>query len=194
MSGINLTDDISGYLDETKKAIDDIDKNQIGKIIDIILDIYKKNKQIFIIGNGGSASTSMHFANDLCKFCCVENKKRFKAISLTDNISTLTAWANDTSYNQVFSQQLLNFINEGDLVIAISASGNSQNIIEAIKVAKQRKAKTIGMVGFDGGKLIGICDESLHVDSYDYGVVENTHLIFVHLIVSFIKKRLLQGE
>lgn len=193
MNGINLIGNISSYLDETKKAIDDIDKNQIDKIIDIIFNIHKKNKQIFIIGNGGSASTSMHFANDLCKFCSVENKKRFKAISLTDNISTLTAWANDASYNQVFSQQLLNFVNEGDLVIAISASGNSQNVIEAIKVAKQHKAKTIGMVGFDGGKLIGICDESLHVGSYDYGIVENAHLIFMHLIVSLIKKRLMQG-
>lgn len=178
------------YLNEVKKAVESLDKRQIGRVISSILDAYKKNKQIFIIGNGGSATTATHFANDLCKFCNVESKKRFRAISLTDNISTITAWANDTSYDQVFSQQLLNFINKGDLLIALSASGNSPNIIEAVKTAKGFKAKTIGFVGFDGGKLMKIADEYIHVDYHDFGIVESIHLVLEHLIVDSIKKSL----
>ena len=181
---------INIYLNSVKKAIENLDKKQIDRAIATILDIHKKNKQIFIIGNGGSASTATHFANDLCKFCSVGSKKRFRAISLTDNICTITALANDTSYSEIFSQQLLNFINEGDLLIALSASGNSKNIIEAVKTAKDYKAKTIGLTGFDGGKLMKIADECIHVDYHDFGIVESIHLVLEHLIVNSIKKML----
>ena len=178
------------YLGEAKKIIDSIDREKINIAVSMLLDAHKKNKQVFIIGNGGSASTASHFSNDLSKFCSVEGKKRFRAISLTDNISTITAFANDISYDKVFSEQLFNLANEGDVLIALSASGNSKNIVEAVKSAKQNGAKTLAFLGFNGGKLKKIADEHILAEYNDFGLVESIHLLLEHLIVTAIRKRL----
>ena len=181
------------YLSEAKKIIDQLDTKKIEVAINMLLDANKNSKQVFIIGNGGSATTATHFANDLSKFCSVKGEKRFRAISLTDNISTITAWANDASYDKIFSEQLINLINKDDLLIVLSASGNSRNVIESVETAKLYGAKSLAFLGFDGGKIKGIADEYILVEYEDFGLVESTHLLLEHLIVSFIRKKL-SGE
>ena len=181
------------YLGEAKRIIDSINRKKINAAVDMLMDAHRKDKQVFIIGNGGSASTTSHFANDLSKFCSVEGKKRFRVISLADNISTITAFANDISYDKIFSEQLINLANEGDILIALSASGNSKNIIEAVKSAKEQGAKTLAFLGFNGGKLKEMADEYVLVEYNDFGLVESIHLLLEHLIVNIIRKRLV-GE
>lgn len=182
------------YLSEAKKIIDRLDREKIGTAINMLLDAHKNGRQVFIIGNGGSASTAAHFANDLSKFCSVEGKKRFKAISLADNISTITALANDISYDKIFSEQLINLVCKDDLLIAMTASGNSANVIEAVKSAKQHGAKTLAFLGFDGGKLKGMADNYILVEYDDFGLVESVHLLLEHLIVNSIKRIMLKSD
>lgn len=181
---------INKYLEELKFCINEIDVNEIKEIVDFIMLAYENDKQIFIIGNGGSASTSSHFACDLGKGVNVEGKKRFKVFSLTDNIALISAIGNDISYDDIFSEQLKNHINEDDIVIAISASGNSKNIVKAIDIAKENKAKIIGLSGFYGGYVKENSDFNLHINSFNYGIVEDLHLSFDHMISQEIKRRL----
>lgn len=175
------------YFQNLKKSIDSLDHQQIQKIIDVIFDAYKNGKQIFIIGNGGSSATASHFACDLGKGTRKnvygENEKRFRAISLTDNVATLAAYSNDESFDDIFIQQLKNLLNEGDVVIGISGSGNSQNVIKAMLFAKEQKASTIGLLGFKtGGKLADIVDNKIIVDDSHYGRIEDIHLMLCHII------------
>lgn len=180
------------YLDNLKKNIDELDLSRIEAIINVIYDAYKKNKQIFILGNGGSASTASHFACDLGKGTLSKvydsKEKRFKVMSLTDNIATITAYANDVSYDEIFSQQLKNLISEGDVVIAISGSGNSENVLKAVKIASEAKAVTIGFMGFDGGKLKNLVKCPIIVSSKHYGRIEDIHMVLEHLICSCLSE------
>lgn len=181
---------IRNYFKELKKTIDEISVEDIKKVTDLLYDAYKKNKQIFIIGNGGSASTASHFACDLGKGTLQrvydEKEKRFRAISMVDNVALLTALSNDLSYNDVFSQQLKNLINYGDILIAITGSGNSKNILNAVDTASKSGAITIGFLGFDGGKLKDKIDYYIHVPSDHYGRIEDLHLVIAHLISSYL--------
>ena len=181
---------IKNYFKELKETIDKISTQDIKKVADILYDAYTKNKQIFIIGNGGSASTASHFACDLSKGTLQriydEKEKRFRVISLTDNVAHLTALANDLDYNDVFSQQLRNLVNPGDIVVAISGSGNSKNILNAVDSASKSGATTIGFLGFDGGKLKEKVDHYIHVPSNHYGRIEDLHLVLAHLISSYL--------
>ena len=181
---------IKNYFKELKKIIDEISVEDIKGVIDTLYKAYKQDKQIFIIGNGGSASTASHFACDLSKGTLQriydEKEKRFKVISLTDNVAHLTALANDLDYRDIFSQQLRNLVNPGDIVIAITGSGNSQNILDAVDTASKSGAITIGFLGFDGGKLKDKVDHYIHVPSNHYGRIEDLHLILAHLISSYL--------
>ena len=181
---------IENYFKELKETIDKISVKDIKKVTDILYKAYKKDKQIFIIGNGGSASTASHFACDLSKGTLQriydEKEKRFRVISLTDNVAHLTALANDLDYNDVFSQQLRNLVNPGDIVVAISGSGNSKNILNAVDSASKSGATTIGFLGFDGGKLKEKVDHYIHVPSNHYGRTEDLHLVLAHLISSYL--------
>lgn len=181
---------IKNYFSELKNTVDSMPVEDIKKVVDILFDAYKKNRQIFIIGNGGSASISSHFACDLNKGTLQrvydENEKRFKAISMTDNVAILTALANDLSYDDIFAQQLRNLINPEDIVIAISGSGNSKNILNAIDTASKSGAVTIGFLGFNGGKLKEKVDHYIHVQSNHYGRIEDLHLVLTHLISSYL--------
>ncbi len=181
---------IKNYFKELKKTIDEISVEDIKKITNILYNAYKKNKQIFIIGNGGSASTASHFACDLSKGTLQriydEKEKRFRVISLTDNVAHLTALANDLDYNDIFSQQLKNLVNPDDIVIAISGSGNSQNILNAVDTALKSGAITIGFLGFDGGKLKDKVNYYIHIASNHYGRIEDLHLVLSHLISAYL--------
>ena len=183
---------IKNYFNELRNTIGNISIEDIKKVVNILYGAYKKDKHVFVIGNGGSASTASHFACDLSKGTVKdaydENEKRFRVISMTDNVATLTALGNDLSYDEIFSQQLKNLVNPGDVVIAITASGNSQNILNAIATAKKLKAVTIGFVGFNGGKLKAKADYHIHTRSNHYGRIEDTHLILTHLISAYMNE------
>ncbi|MCK4539867.1 SIS domain-containing protein [Candidatus Parcubacteria bacterium] len=179
------------YFSDLKKVIDELDLNILEKITEIIHDAYKNDKQIFIMGNGGSAATASHFACDLGKGTLLNNgqnnTKRFRVISLTDNVATMTAWGNDTDYSHIFSDQLKNLINSRDVVIGISASGNSPNVINAINLAKKHNAKTIGFAGFEGGELAKISDVAIVAKINRYDIAEDVHLVLGHLVTRYFK-------
>ena len=174
------------YFGEIKKILDRISFENISKIVNVIHEAYIREGHIFIFGNGGSASTASHFACDLGKGVTFLNKdknvKRFKVTSLTDNVATMTAWGNDTGYNQIFSEPLKGLICKNDVAIGISASGNSPNVINAIQLAKEHRAKTICLTAFGGGKLGLLADNSVIVDINRYDLAEDAHSIICHLI------------
>lgn len=159
---------------------------QIRKVADIIKIARDKGNTIFTFGNGGSGSTAVHFASDLMKTAIRPNQKRIRAISLNDNMPLTTAWANDSSYGDVFKEQLENLAKPQDVVIAISASGNSKNVLSAVEFAGRNDCVTIGLTGFDGGLLKEKTTVPLVVPSDDMLRVEDTHVLMCHLLVRLI--------
>jgi len=160
-----------------------LDQNEILSVAEILKNARKNKKQIFIFGNGGSGSTATHFACDINKGVSYNRDERFKVICLNDNIPTLLAYSNDVGYEVVFAEQLKNFVHEGDVVIGISGSGNSSNILKAMEVAKAHRAITIGITGFSGGKLKGLADYSLNANVNDMQLSEDVHMIWVHIMM-----------
>lgn len=173
---------IEAYLSELKTVLDALPRDTIEQIARTLLDAHERDAQVFVVGNGGSASTASHWACDLGKGTAVEGKRRLRLISLTDNVAVMTAWSNDASYADVFAEQLKNLLNPGDVVIGISASGNSENVLRAIRYALDMGATTVGLSGFGGGKLAALADISLVAESFDYGQVEDAHLIVDHIL------------
>lgn len=182
------------YIERLKEGLDKLDIETIEKIVDTLLIAMKNKKQIFIVGNGGSAATASHMACDLGKGTLKKmydpTEERFRVISLTDNTPLLTALSNDVGYENVFSQQLNNLITRGDILIAISGSGNSENVIRAIKLAQDYKAIIIGILGADGGKIKELTDYSLIYGEKHYGRIEDAGSVLSHLICSWIKEKL----
>tara|TARA_R110000868_G_scaffold155691_6_gene382189 strand:- start:60870 stop:61490 length:621 start_codon:yes stop_codon:yes gene_type:complete len=178
------------YFKHLVNIMDRIDTNSIGEVIDLILDTRNKGKSIYFIGNGGSAATASHFANDLSIGTRTSGLKPFKAISLTDNMAVITAIGNDNGYEEIFLRQLEVAIQPGDIVVAISASGNSPNLIKAINFAKERKNKVVGLTGFDGGELKKLSDFNIHIptDKGEYGPVEDFHMILDHLFGTYLNQ------
>ena len=185
---------IKSFFDEIKKCIEEIDINKVQEIADVLYTAWKNDRQVFILGNGGSASQASHMAADISKntFSRVYDPKikRFRIMALTDNISMLTAYANDIGYEEVFSQQLRNLIKEHDVLIVITGSGNSPNVIRAVEYAKEQNAITIGLLGFDGGRVKNMLDYELTVQSKNYGIVESVHPAIHHLIVNYFSKKI----
>ena len=173
---------IRGYIEELKSALDALPVQTIRDAVEAILESYGRGGTIFVAGNGGSASTSSHFACDLGKGTAVEGKPRLRVISLADNLSLLTAWANDVSYEAIFAEQLKNLMRPGDLLIAISASGNSPNVLRATEYAHQLGCRVIGLTGFGGGRLAKSADIAIVVESDRYGPVEDVHLVLDHIM------------
>jgi D-sedoheptulose 7-phosphate isomerase len=171
-----------------------IDPAAVQQVVDLLEEARRAGKHIFFIGNGGSAATSSHFANDLGKGACVKGKAPFKAMSLVDNVSLITALANDDGYENIFVAQLQNILSEGDVVVGISASGNSPNVVKAIEYANSRRAKTVGLTGFSGGRLREAAQFCVHVETPkgEYGPVEDIHMILDHLITTYMKMRLVK--
>jgi D-sedoheptulose 7-phosphate isomerase len=151
---------------------------------------YRNGQQVFTLGNGGSASTASHMAADLAKNTISANMRRFRVLSLNDNQSLLTAVANDMGYENVFSEQLKNLIRAGDLLVAISASGNSPNVLNAIRYAQGQCAGVVGILGFHGGEAARLADLAIIVPCDHYGVVEDVHLIINHILVDYFGRRL----
>ena len=178
------------YLTELKTVLDGFDHACFQSIISAILDAYDKEKYIFVMGNGGSGATASHFACDINKGCCMDLDKKFKMFCLNDNIPTILALANDVSYDVVFEEQLKNFFRPGDLTVGISGSGNSENVIRAVKYAKSNGGRTIGLCGFSGGRLAQLADIAYIVKVDDMQKIEDVHVIVVHMIMQAVHQTL----
>lgn len=188
---------VAEYLKQTKSALEFIENElaaKIGKVTSILTNARDKGKKIFIMGNGGSASTASHFANDLAKLTIADGYPRFKVISLTDNVPVMLAWANDTAYENIFVEQLKNLMENEDIVIGISCSGNSMNVIKAVEYANSRNAITIGLSGFDGGKLLKTARENIHIPSFDMQKVEDMHLLVQHILTTLIREEAMHNQ
>ncbi len=183
-----ITSCVSGYLDELKKTIDALPMDRITSIISMLQDAYMNGRKIFILGNGGSASTASHIVNDLAKGTIIKGEKRFRAISLCDNLPLMTAWANDDGYENMYVEQLANLLEKDDVVIAISGSGNSPNVLKAVEYANSHHAVTIGLTGFQGGKLKSMVKECLVVPSNSMQRIEDIHLVMGHLLMCYFRE------
>lgn len=174
------------YLDRLKGVIDALDLTVFNQIVDHVLNAYHRRSHIFVMGNGGSGATASHLACDINKGCCLDLDTKFKMICLNDNMPTMLALANDISYDAVFEEQLKNFFMPDDLVIGISGSGNSENVLRAIRYAGAHQGRTIGWCGFGGGKLASMVDTALVVKSNDMQQVEDAHVIVAHMLMQTV--------
>ena len=173
-----------GYLTEILAAMD---ADAIGRFTEALLDARERESHIYFLGNGGSAATASHFVNDL-RFGTRSAHKPFRAVCLSDNTAVMTALANDYGYDEVFVHQLLPVLATGDVVVAISVSGNSPNVVKAVDIANQRGAVTVGLTGFDGGRLAETAHINVHVPTEpgEYGPAEDVHMVLDHLIGAFL--------
>jgi D-sedoheptulose 7-phosphate isomerase len=178
---------ILSYLDELKVLLSQLPVTSIEEVISALLYARFNRKQVIIMGNGGSAATASHFACDLGKGTLMPGLPRFRVIALTDNVPLFSALANDFGYDHVFSEQLRSLVQAGDLVIGISGSGNSPNVLNAIEAAHELGAVTVGLVGFDGGRLKGMVDLCIHVPSHCMEQVEDVHLVLEHLLSTSLR-------
>jgi len=178
---------IQNYITTLQQTMSQLPQSLIADVINTLQEARVQGNQIFIMGNGGSASTASHFVCDLAKNTRYGGLPHFRVIGLADNMEIFSAYANDEGYENVFSQQLINLIRPSDVVIAISASGNSKNVLNAVEEARKFGVRTIGFTGFDGGRLGQLVDIHIHVDSSIIEHVEDVHLMLEHMIVRTIK-------
>jgi D-sedoheptulose 7-phosphate isomerase len=184
--------DFNNYKKTINTVLDSLNYEEIENFLNLLVDAYKNEKFVFVIGNGGSAANASHFAQDLAKGTklSIEQTKRLKALSLTDNLPFITAQGNDEGYESIFEQQLRTFANPGDILIAISGSGNSPNIIKAVEWSNNNGMITIGITGFDGGKLRKIAQHSVNVVLNDMCTSESIHSIIFHYVILELRERL----
>jgi D-sedoheptulose 7-phosphate isomerase len=191
---MNRTDQLTDFLDSYKlrlfNLIDSIDIEMLEAIIKSMITAFKNGNTMYVIGNGGSAATASHIQADFRFFVRYFTNFRPKVVALTDNVPLMTAISNDHSYDDVFVEQMKGMFNEGDLLLAISASGNSPNVVKAVEYAKELGGKTIAFCGFTGGKLKEISDMPLYTPNADkdYGPIEDLHMILDHILVNYLSK------
>src|SRR6266566_3399903 len=178
---------IHQYYREVKEMLEDLSLTQIREALYILENAYNIGKRIFIMGNGGSAATASHFALDLAKNTITPGAPRVKAISLTDHVPLITAWSNDTAYENIFEEQLANMIEPGDVVIGISTSGNSPNVINALRLAKQTPAATIGLLGAKGGLIKNTVDAYILAPGQNIEQEEDAHMILAHVLTRHMR-------
>ncbi|HZU37278.1 MAG TPA: SIS domain-containing protein [Gemmataceae bacterium] len=194
MLGIKM--DARSFLERVGQELLRIDPAEVKSLADAIYDCYERGRFVFLIGNGGSGSNASHFCEDLGKGTLRredfdnDKKKRLRILSLTDNTPYILAWGNDEGFDRVFVEQLKNLASPGDLLIAISGSGNSPNILRAVEWANQHGVKTFGCTGFSGGKLKTLAQHNLHVPLDDMGIIESIHLTAFHWVVDHLHKRI----
>src|SRR6516164_6657652 len=194
MLGIKL--DVRPFLERVSQELSRIDPAEVRALADAIYACYRERRMVFVCGNGGSGSNASHFCEDMGK-CTLrredydnDKKKRLRILSLTDNTPYILAWANDEGFDRVFAEQLKNLASPGDLLIAISGSGNSPNILRAVEWANHHGLKTFGCTGFEGGKLRSLAQAGLHVPLDDMGIVESIHLTAFHWVVDNLHARI----
>ncbi len=179
------------YFEELQRVARRLSHDGVDRIADTLVAAYEAGQMVYLFGNGGSASLASHLACDLGKGTAYCNGgKRFRVLALTDNLPTLTAWANDVSYKEIFSEQLKNFVQPHDVAFAISGSGNSKNVLKALQVARDAGATTVGIAGFQGGKMKALCDVCLIVPSNNMQIIEDLHVATAHSIFRVVYSRL----
>lgn len=181
---------LKSYLDRLHALLDRLPLKDVEQLIDLLVAANAEGRTIFIFGNGGSAATASHFACDLAKSAMSPGVPRFRVMALTDNVPLITAWANDATYDKIFVEQLDALVKRGDVVIGISGSGNSNNVLHAIRLANERGATTVGMCGFDGGQLKDLVALSVHVPHFNMEQVEDAHLIVQHMVCAILRAEL----
>jgi D-sedoheptulose 7-phosphate isomerase len=186
----DFTPEINEYFSRIKTVLDRLVRSEINGFMNLLLESLEKGSRIYIMGNGGSAATASHFAADFNKGLSYKKARRFRMICLNDNIPTLTAYANDVGYEEIFVEPLRNFLEPGDLVIGISGSGNSLDILKAIEYANSIGGTTVGITGFDGGRLKNIATYGVNVPLNDMQVTEDIHMILDHLLYAVFQKTL----
>ena len=191
---MNYMNDIQNYIALEIEVLKKLDVEQINAALNLLNETRQRNGRIYICGNGGSAATASHFQNDFNKGVSEYIEVPFRFHCLNDNVATLMAIANDIGYEEVFRFQLRNNLEENDVLVAISGSGNSPNVIRAVEYAKEQGCKIIGLTGFSGGKLREISDISLHASVNSMQVTEDIHMIFDHLMMSIFYKYLCGKE
>jgi D-sedoheptulose 7-phosphate isomerase len=174
------------YLDETGRTLARIPLDVVDRIYGILCDAWRNDRQVILMGNGGSAALASHFAVDLGKGTAMDGKPRFRVTSIVDNTPVMTAYANDFSYADVFSEQLKALVRPGDVVFGISGSGNSPNVLNGLKAARELGATTVVFTGYEGGRAIGLADVTLVVPSHDMQHIEDTHLVLMHLYMQAV--------
>lgn len=187
MTSVDPVDFVRGYFDKIRSLLDSIDVEAVARLMTLLEAARVEGRQVFIIGNGGSASTASHWACDLNKGASHPGRRRLRVISLTDNMAHFSAIANDYGYERVFTEQLRNLVQQGDVLIGISASGNSPNLVHAFDYAARYGATTVAVVGFSGGKIAAMADHVVHVQSGEYGPVEDMHLMFDHVVTDWFR-------
>lgn len=186
---INFLEDIDSYFEKLKKTLDNIDRTEINTLINLLLKARDEGRHIFIMGNGGSAATASHSVCDFNKGLSYGKDRRFKILCLNDSMATVSAYSNDVAYEVAFVEQLKNFVEPGDMVIGISGSGNSKNILLAIEYANTVGAETVGITGYDGGKLKLMAKHSVNANVPDMQISEDIHMILNHLCMKVISNR-----
>lgn len=180
---------LQSYQASLAECLATLDPAEFEKHIGLIVEAYRNNKQIFVCGNGGSAAAANHFVCDFGKNAVKDPaKRRFRILSLSDNVERITAYGNDVAFEEIFSQQLINLMNQGDLLIAISASGKSPNIVAACRYARSRGAKVISLSGFAGGEIKALSDACLIAPLTSYEQIEDVQLILLHMTTCYIKE------
>lgn len=182
----NFSDDIAAYFDKLKKVIDSIAIDEVNRLMNLLVDALQEERQIFIMGNGGSAATASHFVCDFNKGLSWNKQKRFKLICLNDNVPTMMAYANDTSYEDVFVEPLKNYFRKGDLIIGISGSGNSKNVLNAIAWGNANGGITLGLTGYNGGKLKETAMHGIHINVDDMQITEDLHMALDHCMMKIL--------
>lgn len=178
------------YLDGTRRLLAAIDLDQVTRVVKVLRAAREREATVYVVGNGGSASTASHFAADLAKATVRDGSPHVRVLSLTDNVSLMTALSNDHGYEHLFTGQLRSLLLPGDVLIAISVSGGSPNVLRAVELAHERGATTIAFTGFDGGQLLRSADLAIHVASERgvYGPVEDVHLAIHHLVTTCLAR------
>ena len=182
------------YFDLLSQTVKNLPFEQVDNVSEVLFGAYDKQHTVFVFGNGGSAALASHFACDLGKGTVNGSAKRFKVMALTDNVPLMTAWANDSHYENVFSEQLANFAAPSDVAFAISGSGNSPNILKALQVAKEAGLTTIGLTGFSGGRMLALCDACIVVPCDNMQVIEDLHLCVAHSLFTCIRDWINHGK
>jgi len=185
-------DSIDSYLTELETVVRNISRVEVRAVVDLLFEAWQSRRTIFIIGNGGSAATASHMMNDLNKSTVVEGMARFRSIALTDNIPLMTAVGNDLAYTEIFVEPLRNLLEPQDILIAISTSGNSANIVRAVEYAQGQGAKVIGFCGEPGGRLAVMADIKVTIPASRIGQQEDGHMILDHVISAALRERIAQ--
>lgn len=181
-------DPIETYLSELAEVVRRLPREEIRRVVDAVRDVAVRNRQLFVLGNGGSAATASHMVCDLAKSLGPPGCAGIRAIALTDNVPLITAWANDLAYEEVFARQLAGLVQAGDLVIAMSGSGESANVLLAVETAREKGARTVGFTGYPGGRLKGMVDISVVVPSRRIEQAEDAHLILQHVVAVALRE------